>query len=98
MKNPLPRPVPVSIDATAGSAALTTSSIDPEPGDETPASPTGALDTLVGAMLPVTGATNASGACESGGPDKVRPPGVSCCETATATGDAAGWVFCERRT
>ena len=61
MKNPLPRPLPVSIDATAGSEALTTSSIEPV------ATLAGLLDAdgadSVSAMLPLTGATNVPGVC-----------------------------------
>ena len=60
MKKPLPRPLPVSIDATAGSAALTTSSIDPaDIGTPLPDPDGGGVNTT----RPSTGATNVSDAC-----------------------------------
>src|SRR5215510_3560012 len=61
MKNPLPRPVPVSIDATAGSEALTTSSIVPVGTVATVLDAAGAGP--VRTMLPLTGATNVSEVC-----------------------------------
>jgi hypothetical protein len=59
-KKPLPRAVPVSIEATAGSAALTTSSIEPGPAEG--AAPVVAAAGCVSVTLPVTGATNTSDA------------------------------------
>jgi hypothetical protein len=71
MKNPLPRLLPVSIDATAGSDALTTSSI--EPGGAVAVLLDAAGAGPVNTMLPLTGATNTSDVCAllCGGPDSV---------------------------
>src|SRR5580765_8518539 len=87
-KKPVPRALPASIDATAGRAALTRSSIDSDAGAGAVAS-AGAFAGRVSTMLPVTGATNAldASATGSGGPDEARPPADSWCgDTPTATG------------
>ena len=65
-KKPVPRALPASIDATAGSAALTRSSIDPDAGNAAAVSGSVALDGRVSAMFPVTGATNVLDACVTG--------------------------------
>jgi len=89
--------LPASIDATAGSAALTRSSIDPDAGNAAAVS-AGAFDGRVTTMFPVTGTTNVLDACASGsgGPDKARPPADSeRGDTPTATGAASAGI-CDR--